>query len=391
MIKKMNKKQKINQTLARGVEKIYPSKKALEKALNSNKKLKIYQGFDPSMPNLHLGNYVGILKLKELQDLGHEIIFLVGDFTGMIGDPTDKSSARKRLTRKQALNNSKAWKKQASRLLSFSGNNPAKIMFNSKWLDKITFKDLIETTSHFTVQQLIQRDFFQQRIKNKKPIYLHEFLYPVMQAIDCVEMDVDMEIGGSDQTFNMLAGRTLMKAVKSKEKFVLTTKLLTDKEGNKVGKTAGNAIFLNNTANDIFGKVMAFPDEVISLGFELLTQLSLKEIKSFNQHPMELKKKLAFKVVKMNYGEIKAQKAQKEFEKVFSKKQLPGKIKTIKTRNQNILDFIVEIGFASSKNQAKRLIQQNAVKIDGKTITDWKMKTGKGVLQVGKRKYIKLI
>ena len=387
----MNKKQKINQTLARGVEKIYPSKKALEKALNSNKKLKIYQGFDPSMPNLHLGNYVGILKLKELQDLGHEIIFLVGDFTGMIGDPTDKSSARKSLTRKQALNNSKAWKKQASRLLSFSGNNPAKIMFNSKWLDKITFKDLIEITSHFTVQQLIQRDFFQQRIKNKKPIYLHEFLYPVMQAIDCVEMDVDMEIGGSDQTFNMLAGRTLMKAVKSKEKFVLTTKLLTDKEGNKVGKTAGNAIFLNNTANDIFGKVMAFPDEVISLGFELLTQLSLKEIKSFNQHPMELKKKLAFKVVKMNYGEIKAQKAQKEFEKVFSKKQLPGKIKTIKTRNQNILDFIVEIGFASSKNQAKRLIQQNAVKIDGKTITDWKMKTGKGVLQVGKRKYIKLI
>lgn len=386
----MNKKQKINQALTRGVEKIYPSKKALEKALNSSKKLKIYQGFDPSMPNLHLGNYVGILKLKELQDLGHEIIFLVGDFTGMIGDPTDKSAVRKKLTRKQALDNSKAWKKQASRFLDFSGNNPAKIMFNSKWLDKITFKDLIETASYFTVQQLIQRDFFQQRIKNKKPIYLHEFLYPLMQSIDCVEMNVDMEVGGSDQTFNMLAGRTLMKAVKNKDKFVLTTKLLTDKEGNKAGKTAGNAIFLNNSANDIFGKIMAFPDEIVLPGFELLTQLSLKEIKAFDQHPMELKKRLALEVVKINYGETKAEKAQKEFEKIFSKKQLPGKIKTTKMKNQNLLDFMVEKDLASSKSQAKRLIQQNAVKLDGKTITDWKVKTKKGVLQIGKRKYIKL-
>ena len=238
-----------NEVLERGVQQVLPNKKGLFD-LMAKRKIKLYQGFDPSMPSLHLGNFVGLMKLRQFQKLGHEVIFLVGDFTGMIGDPTDKLATRKKLTRKEVLENAKAWKKQASMLLDFEGKNPAKILFNSKWLDKISFKDLIEITSNFTVQQMIERDMFQERLKSNSPIYLHEFLYPVAQAEDSVAMDVDLEVGGNDQMFNMMAGRTLMKGVTGKEKYVLTTKLLVDKEGKKVGKTTGNALFLDSKPND---------------------------------------------------------------------------------------------------------------------------------------------
>lgn len=391
-------KEKIEQVLTKGVEKIYPSKQALKKVLLSGQRLKVYQGFDPSMPNLHLGNMVGIIKLKQFQELGHQVIFLVGDFTGMIGDPTDKSAARKMLTRKQVLTNCKAWKEQASRFLSFSGKNPAVFMFNSQWLDKITFKDLIAITSHFTVQQMIQRDFFQRRLEKEKPIYLHEFLYPVAQAIDCLEMDVDLEVGGSDQTFNMLAGRTLMKAVKDKEKFVLTTKLLVDRQGNKVGKTKGNAIFLNTKPEDMFGKIMSYPDEVVETAFELLTDLDLKQIKSSVKQldPLSLKKRLAFEVVKINYGQQKANQSQQEFERVFKNKKLPQRIKTAKLRKGEwrITELLTETKLASSKSQAKRLVEQKGVKINKRIVRDWTKKVAikKGdVVQVGRKKFLKIV
>ena len=382
---------KIDQVLNRGVEKIYPSRQALEKVLRSGKKIRLYQGFDPSMPNLHLGNLVGILKLKQFQDLGHEVIFLVGDFTGMIGDPTDKSSTRSQLTRKEVLKNSENWQKQASKILKFSGKNPAKIMFNSQWSDKINFKDLIEITANFTVQQMIERDFFQKRLKDKKPIFLHEFLYPVAQAIDCVKMNVDLEIGGTDQTFNMLAGRTLMKALKSKEKFVLTTKLLVDNKGEKVGKTAGNALFLNSNPNNMFGGIMSFPDEAIPLAFELLTQVLLPIKKP---EPMEAKKELAFEIVKMYHGEKEAKEAQDEFEKVFQKKGQPSDIPVFETKkNQwNLVDLLVKSGLVNSKGEAKRLIIQGAVDIDGQTTKDINQLLvikGNEVIRCGKRKFIK--
>ena len=260
--------------LTRGVAEILPSKDGL-KELMSSRKIKLYQGFDPSMPSLHLGNLVGILKLRQFQKLGHEVIFLIGDFTGMIGDPTDKVTARKKLSREEVLKNTEKWKEQVGKILSFEGDNPAKILYNSEWNDKKTFKDLIEITSNFTVQQMIERDMFELRLKKNEPIYLSEFLYPVAQGIDTVEMDVDLEIGGSDQIFNMLAGRTLMKALKSKEKYVLATKLLVDKEGNKVGKTAGNALFLDATSENFYAGIMSFPDEAIFTGFELLTEVDL--------------------------------------------------------------------------------------------------------------------
>ena len=218
---------KIDEVLTRGVAQVLPDKKGLYD-LMAKRKIKLYQGFDPSMPSLHLGNFVGLMKLRQFQKLGHEVIFLVGDFTGMIGDPTDKLATRQKLTREKVLENAKAWKKQIGMLLDLDGDNPAKIMFNSEWLDKIKFKELIEIASNFTVQQMIERDMFQERIKTNTPIYLHEFLYPISVAIDCVKMDVDLEVGGNDQTFNMLIGRTLMKAIKNKEKFVLSTKLLVD-------------------------------------------------------------------------------------------------------------------------------------------------------------------
>lgn len=389
--------------LVRGVENIYPSKEELEKVLRSGKKIRVYQGFDPSMPNLHLGNYVGLLKLKEFQDLGHEVIFLVGDFTGMIGDPTDKSATRTRLSREQTQKNANNWKEQASRILSFDGANPAKMLFNSAWLDEISFIELMAITSHFTVPQLLERDFFQERIREDKTIYLHEFLYPVAQAIDSVKMDVDLEIGGNDQTFNMLAGRDLMKAMKGKEKFVLSTKLLVDAQGNKVGKTTGNAIFLNMSANEMFGAIMSFPDEVIPLGFELLTLVPLEKIEENKENltkgeanPMEMKKQLAYEVVKINYGEKLAKEAQEEFERVFQKHEVPEEeilVHKVKPGAVNVIDLLVDSKLAPSRSEAKRLIEQGAVDIDEETITNYQLpitvREGM-VIKAGKRRFVKI-
>ncbi len=399
---------KINEVLNRGVEKIYPSKKALEKVLRSGKKIKLYQGFDPSMANLHLGSMVGLLKLKQFQDLGHKVIFLVGDFTGMIGDPTDKSATRKLLTREQVLENSKIWQEQAGRILNFGGKNPAKLMFNSQWGDKVTFKDLIEITSHFTVQQILERDFFQRRLKVQKPIHLHEFLYPVAQAIDCVAMDVDLEIGGSDQTFNMLAGRNLMKALKSKEKFVLTTKLLVDAQGEKVGKTTGNALFLNVSASEMYGAIMSFPDETIIPGFELLTQVPLQSIESMEKNlkasktpAMDLKKKLAFEIVKMLHSEKHAKNAEKEFKTRFQKREKPAQIKltpgAVKKGKYSIskimLSLIPNYAGTATISATKRLIKQGGLEFEGKRVTDPQMKVtikGREIIKAGKRRLYKV-
>jgi len=383
----------IQNLLTRGLEKIYPSRQELEKVLRSGKKLRLYQGFDPSMPSLHLGNFVGLMKLRQLQKLGHKVIFLVGDFTGMIGDPTDKLATRKMLTREETLKNSQTWKDQASRVLNFEGDNPVKMLFNSEWLDKVNFKDLIGYTSHFTFQQLIERDMFQKRLKEDKPIYLHEFLYPVAQAIDCIVMDVDLEIGGNDQTFNMLAGRTLMKGIKNKEKFVLSTKLLVDKDGDKVGKTTGNALFLDSTPENFYGGIMSFPDEVIALAFELLTEVDLEGLEAkIKQDPMGEKKRLAFEIVKLLWSEEDTQKAQDIFEKTFQKKESPNlEVKVIK--NAKLEDALVELNLAASKNEAKRLIQQGGVDVEEEKVVDSNFKLPENkemIIKVGKTKFVKI-
>lgn len=382
----------VDDVLTRGIDRILPSKAKLALFME-RKKITLYQGFDPSMPSLHLGNLVGLIKLSQFQKLGHKVIFLIGDFTGMIGDPTDKSSVRKKLTRSKVIENARSWKEQASKVLDFSGINAAKIMYNSSWSDKITFKDLIEITSHLTVQQLLERDMFQERIEKEKPIHLHEFLYPVAQGYDSVAMDVDLEIGGSDQFFNMMTGRVLLKTIKGKEKYVLATKLLVDKKGEKVGKTAGNALFLNSQPTDFYAGIMSFPDESIELGFELLTELSLIGLKSkIKKDPMSQKKNLAYEVVKLLWGEASAFKAQSEFENVFQSGHEPKKPMLVsRTKNSDLITTMAENNIIDSKSEAKRLISQGAVDVDGKVIKNpsFKLKGGE-LVKIGKYKFVKI-
>lgn len=378
----------IDDVLTRGVQQVLPDKKGLA-GLMAKRKIKLYQGFDPSAPSLHLGNFVGLMKLRQFQKLGHEVIFLVGDFTGMIGDPTDKLATRKKLTREQVLENAKAWYKQAGKVLDFKGKNAAKILFNSEWSDKISFKDLIEITSNLTVQQMIERDMFQERLKSNTPIYLHEFLYPVAQGYDCVAMDVDLEIGGNDQLFNMMMGRTLMKAIKGKEKYVLTTKLLVDKEGKKVGKTTGNALFLDGQPDDFYAGIMSFPDEVILLSFELLTELPIVELEEkIKENPMNEKKHLAFEIVKFLWGEESAKKAELKFKSTFQEKA--PEFNTFVKTGKSLVETIAPFSSLASMSDAKRLIKQNAVVVNGKkTVDSSYIVKADDEIKVGSRTFLK--
>ena len=390
---------KIDEVLTRRVEKIYPSKETLEKVLKSGKKIRIYLGFDPSNPKLHLGHTLVLKKIKEFQNLGHEIILLIGDFTGKIGDPTDKLSTRKKLTKEKVLKNAKTYKEQAGKILNFSGKNPVKIKFNSEWLDKLKFSDIAGLAYYFTVQQFIERDMYQKRLKEGKPISLAEFLYPLMQAYDGVAMEVDMEVGGNDQTFNMLAGRSLMKSKLGKEKFVLTVPLLVGTDGQKMGKSLGNYISLTEGANYMYGKVMSISDNLIIEYFELCTDVPLKTIKEYKKelkkNPMTLKKKLAFEITKTYYGEKEVKAAEKEFKNVFQQKKAPTKTKTIECEKKEykLIDILVKNYLVSSKGDAKRIIKQGGIDLDGKPITDiqfsFKPKEG-NIIKIGKTKFIKI-
>jgi len=396
MSKIITDKQKIDEFLTRGVDNIYPNVNFVRKLLLSGRKLKMYLGIDPTGPDLHLGHAIPLTKLREFQELGHEAILLIGDFTGMIGDPTDKTATRKKLSRKQVLENCKNYKKQASQVIDFK---KCKLKFNSKWLTKLNFEELIEISSNFTVQRMLERDMFKKRMKSAKPIYLHEFLYPLMQAYDSVALGVDGEIGGSDQTFNMLCGRDLLKVLKDREKFVLTTKLLEDAHGAKMGKTEGNMITLTDSPQEKFGKVMSWPDSLIEIGFELLTQkdlLSIKKRLKSGDNPRDLKMELAFEVVKKFDSGEEAKKARENFVQVFSKKEKPQnmqKQKIIKTKKQIIIDLLFDLKLVSSKSEARRLVQQGGVRINNKIIKNWQdeiMPEDGMVVQVGKRKFVEI-
>ncbi len=393
---------KINEILTRGVERIYPSTEALEKLLRSGKRIHLYLGIDPSGPKLHLGHAITLRKLSQFQALGHEVIMLIGDFTGMIGDPTDKTATRQKLSRKEVRDNSLNYKKWAGKFLSFSGPNSARLEYNSTWSDKLTFLDLIEITSNLTVQQMIGRDMFQERIKNGKPIHLHEFLYPVAQGYDSVAMDIDLELGGNDQTFNMLVGRDLMKALSGKEKFVLSMKLLTDPSGKKMGKSEGNMVTMADSAADMFGKIMSWPDERIPVAFELLTDISEKEIQAIGAdlkkgsvNPKELKIRLAKDIASFYHDKPAAEKASQDFDRVFKSHGLPTDIPlvTFPLKPIPLLDLLTKTKLSSSKSDAQRLIAQGALKIDGAVEKDWKKtispRSGM-VIQVGKRRFAKI-
>jgi tyrosyl-tRNA synthetase len=389
---------KIEEILTRGVENIYPNREELEKVLFSGKKLRIYCGIDPT-GKLHIGHGAVLGKLRQFQDLGHEIIVLIGDFTATIGDPTGKSKTRRPLIRKEVLANAKLYKKLIGKILDLKKSN-VRFLHNEKWTNKLRPVDLFSIASNFTVARLLERDMFQERIKASEDISVPEFLYPILQAYDSVSMDVDMEIGGNDQTFNMLAGRTLMRKMKNKEKFVLTTKLLTDPTGKKMGKTEGNMINLDDNPGDMYGKIMSWPDELIGLGFELCTKASLTEIGQIkSQNPRDAKARLAKEIVKIYHGEKEAEKAEEEFNKVFRNKELPSDIPVFETsrKEYSVLDLLSDTKLVSSKNEAKRLVEGNAVEIisgENKTkILDWKteVRLEDGIIiRIGSRRFVKI-
>ncbi len=388
----------IEELLTRGVENIYPTREFLDSKLKSGEQLALYTGYDPTGPTLHIGHGITLLKLSDFQKLGHKIIMLIGDFTGMIGDPTDKASTRQKLTREQVLENAKEYKKQASAILDFKGDNPVEIKYNSEWLAKLNFADVLELTSHFTVPRLLERDMFQERLKSGGTIHLHEFLYPVMQAYDCVVMDVDGEVGGNDQTFNMLAGRTLMKDLKNKEKFVIAGKLLTDDSGKKMGKTEGNMIAFSDTPEDMFGKVMRWNDEMIVSGFEICTRLPMEEVKEIEEklkageNPRDAKLKLAFEVTKTFLSEEAANQGQAHFEKVIQSKDRPDEIPEIRPTSYNIVDVLVESKLCKSKSEARQMIEQGGVKVNDESIELFDFETKAGdVVQKGKRFFVKIV
>jgi tyrosyl-tRNA synthetase len=386
---------KIEEILARGVENIYPSKEVVEKILRSGKKIKLYSGIDPSNPQLHLGHTVVLKKLREFQNLGHKVILLVGDFTGRIGDPTDKNSMRKKLTHEEVLENAKTYKKQAEKVLQFNGKNSVELKFNSAWLDKLNFKQVADLASFFTVQQFLERDMYQKRIEEGKPIGLHEFLYPLMQAYDSVAMNVDMEIGGNDQTFNMLVGREMVKAKLGREKFVITVPLLLGTDGQKMGKSLGNYIPLLDKPKDMYGKIMSLKDDLIGQYFELCTLLSIQLIKSLTKElkPMNLKKRLAYEIVKMYHSEKDAKDAEKEFEDIFQKKEAPKKIIIVEcSSEESLIEVITKSKLINSKSEVKRLLQQGGIDIDGEKIisTDnLSLKNG-SIVRLGKIKFFQV-
>ncbi len=392
----MIKTQKIAEVLNRGVEQIYPSASALEKMLQSGKKLRLYHGIDPTAPSLHLGHLIQLLKLKQFQELGHQVIVLLGDFTGMIGDPTDKAATRKPLNRAQVLENLKCYKKQIGKVLDLK---KTEIRFNSEWWDKMEMPTLIDWASKLSASQLFQRDMFQERLKQGKEVHLHELLYPLFQGYDSVALNVDLETGGSDQIFNMLVGRTLLKSEK-KEKFVLATKLLADPSGAKMGKTTNNAVNLDDNPNDMYGKVMSWPDELIVLGFELCTDAPLTEVANIKQelqagkNPKLLKMRLACRIIKLIHSETDAISAEKNFKKVHEQKAAPDQIPEISVGAENelsLLEVLIKCKLAASKTDARRLISQGGIKINGLLARDESDSVKKGmVIQKGKRHFVKI-
>jgi tyrosyl-tRNA synthetase len=388
---------KIEDFLTRGVSGLYPEKEKIRAMLMSGKKLSMYLGIDPTGPTLHLGHAIAIRKLKAFQDLGHTAILLIGSFTAQIGDPTDKLAARVRLTEKEVLANATLYKQQASTLLNFSGSNPAKVLYNGDWLSKMTFSDVIEIASKVTVQEMLKRDMFETRMREEKPIYLHEFFYPLMQGYDSVAMNVDGEIGGNDQLFNMLVGRDLVRAIKQKEKFVLTMKLLTDSTGKKMGKSEGNMAALSDSPAEVFGKVMSWTDGMIIGGFELCTDVPTNEISVLAQrlqqeNPRDLKLELAEAIVQSHFGDADAKLARKAFTETFSKEVFPEDALTISASDvATMRDFVVKVAGVSN-SEATRLFEQRAIEnVQGEKITDPFMKPTPGNYKIGKRQFGKIV
>ncbi|MBT8328935.1 MAG: tyrosine--tRNA ligase [Desulfofustis sp.] len=377
-------------------------KAKLEKSVKTGRPLKIKAGFDPTAPDLHVGHTVLLQKMKHFQDLGHEVYFLIGDFTGFIGDPTGKSETRKPLTREDIARNAETYKEQVFKILD---PVKTKIAFNSEWLGKINSFDMIRLASELTVARMLERDDFKKRFEGGKPISIHEFLYPLIQGYDSVAMESDVELGGTDQLFNLLVGRDLQRSRGQEPQIVLTMPLLEGLDGvNKMSKSLGNYIGITEPANDIYGKTMSVSDELMFRYYELVSDLSSTEIEALKQgleegtlHPKEIKQKLARELTARFYSEEDAQIAEHHFEKVFAKHDLPDEMPEFSLNSNEpvwLPKLMVDSGLVSSTSDGRRMIKQNAVSIDGEKIgdTDFSVEpTGDLILKVGKRRFCKIV
>ena len=391
---------KLDEILERGtIVEILPTKEEFRKKLLSGEKLRFYIGFDATASTLHLSHAKNFMLLEKFRKLGHEVIVLFGDFTARIGDPTGETSARKQLTREEVLGNVEKWKELIAPLMDFeSKENPPVIKYNHDWLAKLNFEDIVNLASNFTVQQMLERDMFKKRIDDGKPIHLHEFFYPLMQGYDSVAMDVDVEVCGTDQIFNALAGRTLLRKLKNKEKFVVAVTLMENpKTRELMSKSKGTGVFLDVDANNKFGQIMAQPDEMIEILLINCTNLSLEEIKGIMEvGPRDAKIRLAFEIVKIFHGEELAEKAQEYFVKTFSKKEIPEEVNEVKVEEDiRLVDFMVLAEIAESKGDARRKIEQGGVSIDGEKITDSNKVLGNSfsgkIIKVGKKSFARIV
>ena len=372
----------IDELLSRGVENVLP-KELAQKKLASGERLRVYLGIDPTGAKLHLGHSVPLRKLRAFADLGHEVIFVVGSFTATIGDPTGRDAAREPLTKKQVEENFKDYKRQAQKILDFSN---IEVRYNGEWLEPLNFADIVRLASNYTIGQLIQRDMFQRRIKDGKPISLHEFLYPLMVGYDSVVLDVDCELGGSDQEFNMLSGRHLQERMGKRDKFILTTRLIEGLDGRKMSKTYDNCVYLEDEPADMYGKIMAVKDELVGAYFETATGVPMGEVEEILKgHPKEAKMRLAREIVAMYHDAAAAQKAEDDWQTTFSQGGVPANVPTVAAgKLRDIVDGV-------SMSELRRLVDAGAVSYveSGEKVPSIDAEV-KGVIRIGKHRFLKV-
>lgn len=380
----------IENLLTRGVENIIV-KEDLEKKLMSGKKLRIKLGIDPTGSRLHIGRAVPLRKLRAFQEKGHQIVLIIGDFTGIVGDASDKDSERPMLTREKVTENMKDYLPQLGRVIDI---DQCEIHYNSQWLSKLDFYEISKLAQNFSVAEMLDRDNFSKRYKSGKRISLHEFLYPLMQGYDSVAVKSDVEVGGTDQLFNVLAGRTLQKAFDQAPQNIMTFKLLEGTDGRKMSTSWGNTIYLDDAPKEMFGKVMSLPDNLMMKYFELCTDEDLEEMKKFTEKdPRNAKVHLAKSIITFYHNDSLAQEAEKDFVTKFVKKDVPEDIPVFEITEKSIpiLTLLTQVcGFASSNSQARRLIEQGAVSLDGEKCTDPQAEIplqGEMILKAGKRNW----
>ncbi len=375
----------------------------LAESIKTGKPLRIKAGFDPTAPDLHVGHTVLIQKLKQFQDLGHQVIFLIGDFTGMIGDPTGKNETRKPLTREQVLENAETYREQVFKILD---PDKTEIAFNSTWMGAMTSSEMITLASRYTVARMLERDDFHKRFTNQQPIAIHEFLYPLVQGYDSVALEADVELGGTDQKFNLLVGRELQKQVGQRPQTVLTMPLLEGLDGvNKMSKSLGNYIGITEPPKEIYGKTMSISDELMVRYYELLSDVDLATLEKVRKgvageegglHPMEAKKALAHELVARFHGEDAARQAAQDFIQQFKQKEIPDDIPEVVLHVEGpvwICRLLADAGLVASNGEARRMIRQGGVRLNGEKIADADLEISlekEIVLQVGKRRFARV-